>query len=80
MFNNYIEVAIEKKLKNKVLVMVYGKKGIAFNKPLEIDINSMFNERNHLILGKYELNNIKNKIIDKNVLRKVIQYLSLAST
>lgn len=71
MFNNYIEVAIEKEAEKQGLGNgLWKEKGIAFNKPLEIDINSMFNERNHLTLGKYELNNIKNKIIDKKRFKK----------
>ncbi|HDR7632485.1 TPA: hypothetical protein QCX75_001175 [Bacillus mycoides] len=71
MFNNSIEIAIEKEAEKQGLAKgLWKEKGITFDKPLEIDINSMFNEKNHLTLGKYEINNIKNEIVDESRFKK----------
>lgn len=71
MFNNSIETAIEKEAEKQGLGNgLWKEKGITFDKPLEVDINSMFNEKNHLTLGKYEINNIKNEIVDEKRFKK----------
>lgn len=72
-FHQSVEDAIEKQAAKQDLRLANGAwktRGVTFDKPIEIDINNMFDEKGNFTLGDYWVNNIKGSITEGKRINK----------